>query len=187
MRQEVLHRLRQAVLDAHTALFEHRFEDFKTMLETCKDLNGQNMDFVVRESGGFELSDFETVPGQKFRNLLACAVDKGDLDVATFLLDHGANPNPYDWDETEWGPMLEYFLSPVPNGIDMFKLLVQRGADPHARVEHGGDPNETVWTQIQRYANTRPHVASLRDALSTIVTTTESEALVLRKYDSCKS
>ena len=172
--------MQEAVAAAYAALFDHRFKDFTAL---CNDLPHHTLDFVVRDSGGFELPDFATVPGQKYRNLLACAVDKGDLEVARFLLDNGANPNTHDGTGDEPRPLLENFVgTAVPNGVRMFKLLVSRGADPHALVDHGGAAGATVWTEIQRFAGACPEAAALRDSVSTYVATTEAEAKVLRTY-----
>jgi hypothetical protein len=160
-----------AVVAAYAALVQHRFQDFVTLLDTCDALQGQNTDFVIRDSGGFELEDFETVPGQKYRNLLACAVDMGDLEVATFLLDNGANPNTRDWHEYDGRTLLEYFVGrpDAPNAAQMFALLVRRGANPHELVDHGGEAGASVWTELQRVALTNAHAAALRDTVSIYV------------------
>ncbi|KAJ5903359.1 hypothetical protein N7504_005742 [Penicillium tannophilum] len=69
--------------------------------------------------------------GDKDPNPLVLAVSEGHKDVATMLLDHGANPN---YQSSYGGPVL-FRAVRTPK---MFQLLLDRGADPQSRTKANG-------------------------------------------------
>ncbi|KAJ4458847.1 putative Ser/Thr phosphatase family protein [Paratrimastix pyriformis] len=70
------------------------------------------------------------------QTMLFCAARTGRLQVATFLLDHGANPN---WvDESTGGTALH--AASWGGHLDCARLLVSRGADPRFRNGLGARP-----------------------------------------------
>jgi len=57
---------------------------------------------------------------------LCAAVDKDNIAIAEYLIDHGANVNKPE----DWGPLQE--AATMSNNIEMVKLLIDRGADVNA-------------------------------------------------------
>ena len=87
-------------------------------------------------------------PGDKATPLLV-AIINGHFDIAAYLLDHGADPNLvsdagvsplYATLNVQWAPIAAY---PQPRAhlqqgrtyLEMMNLLIQKGADPNARVK----------------------------------------------------
>ena len=87
-------------------------------------------------------------PGDKATPLLV-AIINGHFDIAAYLLEHGADPNLvsdagvsplYATLNVQWAPIAAY---PQPRAhlqqgrtyLEMMKLLLQKGADPNARVK----------------------------------------------------
>ena len=86
-------------------------------------------------------------PGDKATPLLV-AIINGHFDIASYLLDKGANPN-FESDagvsplyatlNVQWAPIAAYpqpraHLQQTSNYLDMIKTLLQKGADPNARL-----------------------------------------------------
>jgi hypothetical protein len=119
--------------EALDALFSLRFKDFKKLTRRVWSL-----DYILKDAGGFEVNDFRPVGDYKFVNLLLCAIDKGDLEVATFLLDNGMDPNRAVMEDSVFDETVTPLLYAVDcakaekrNAVRMFKLLVKYGADTH--------------------------------------------------------
>ncbi|MEO8680360.1 MAG: ankyrin repeat domain-containing protein, partial [Vicinamibacterales bacterium] len=86
-------------------------------------------------------------PGDKATPLLV-AIINGHFDIAGYLLDHGASPNLgsdagvsplYATLNVQWAPIAAYpqpraHLQQTTNYLDMMKMLLQKGADPNARL-----------------------------------------------------
>jgi hypothetical protein len=135
---------------AFDALFDHRFDEFKAHLADGTDLERQNLAWVTAH--GFEFMrhgdlDYALLKGQKFQDLLVCAIDKGDLEAATFLLDNGADPNTnrYETDDFERVPALYYFFEHPgsPHAREMWDLLIRHGANLDVVVDDGGNTLRT--------------------------------------------
>jgi ankyrin repeat protein len=94
-------------------------------------------------------ADVDAAAPDKATPLLIAAIN-GQLDLAKYLVDHGANPNArsdagmtalYAAINLEWAPRMFY---PQPRAqlqqqlsyLDFMKALLDRGADPNARVRH---------------------------------------------------
>jgi hypothetical protein len=119
--------------EAMDALFGLRFKDFKKLTRRVWCL-----DYILKDAGGFEVNDCFPVRDYKFVNLLLCAIDKGDLEVATFLLDNGMDPNRVLMEDSAFDETVTPLLYAVDcaktgkrNAVRMFKLLVKYGADVH--------------------------------------------------------
>jgi ankyrin repeat protein len=88
-------------------------------------------------------------PGDAATPLLV-AVINGHFDLAAYLLEKGANPNLsskggvsplYAVLNVQWAPIAAYpqpraYLQQSRGYLDMAKLLLEKGADPNARVRH---------------------------------------------------
>ena len=73
---------------------------------------------------------------------LLWAIYSGDVNAATWLLDHGANPNlRHDFGGNNHGVRaVALHLAAQFDSVDCVKLLLDRGADPHiVDGAHGGD------------------------------------------------
>jgi ankyrin repeat protein len=88
-------------------------------------------------------------PGDAATPLLVALIN-GHFDLAAYLLDKGANPNLlsnagvsplYAVLNVQWAPIAAYpqpraYLQQSHGYLDMVKLLLDKGADPNARVRH---------------------------------------------------
>ncbi len=88
-------------------------------------------------------------PGDAATPLLVALIN-GHFDLAAYLLDKGANPNLlskagvsplYAVLNVQWAPIAAYpqpraYLQQSRGYLDMVKLLLDKGADPNARVRH---------------------------------------------------
>ena len=86
-------------------------------------------------------------PGDKASPLLV-AIINGHFDIARYLLDQGANPNAssdagvsplYATLNVQWAPIAAYpqpraYLQQTTSYLDLMKVLIDKGADPNARV-----------------------------------------------------
>jgi hypothetical protein len=159
-----MRRYYQRLAAAFTALFEHRFQEFKTILLDAH----VSVEFVIREGMEGEGGIGCASSAQQFQNLLLCAVAKGDLEVATFLLDNGADPNARGWDGRDcdgYESILYYIVvhPDIRNAKRMFKLLAKRGADVMAPLD---DESGTVWSALDARATRGPDSRALFDSVS---------------------
>ncbi len=129
----------------HALFVTHDFEEVQHLFSTDPDLGGQDLAYVMEND--FEAYDVHTVPGAPYSSLLLCAVEFGDLAAATFLLDHGYDPNRMAWD-IEAPPLIHLAHEPeLPNAPAMFTLLLNRGANLHAKAD---DEVSTAFNVLQR-------------------------------------
>jgi ankyrin repeat protein len=148
----------RAAQRAFDALFGHRFDEFKTQLAEGTDLEGHDLRWVSKY--GFEFMrlrdiDFSLLQGQKFHNLLMCAIDKGDVEVASFLLANGADANTDSYDDFERFPALYYiFQHPeLPNAKEMWTLLRAHGADIDDKLNDGRETTFRARLQLEAAEN----------------------------------
>jgi ankyrin repeat protein len=87
-------------------------------------------------------------PGDKASPLLTALIN-GHFDLAAYLVEHGADPNLasdagvaplYAVINVQWAPIAAYpqpraYLQQSRGYLDMLKLLLDKGADPNARVQ----------------------------------------------------
>jgi ankyrin repeat protein len=97
--------------------------------------------------GGADVNQLS--PGDRATPLLV-AIINGHLDLAAYLLDHGADPNRvsdagvsplYATLNVQWAPIAAYpqpraHLQQTRTYLDLLTLLLDKGADPNARVRH---------------------------------------------------
>jgi ankyrin repeat protein len=85
----------------------------------------------------------------KGRTALSHTAEKGQLEIAEVLLEHGASASARQWSVTGWAdgrnPYRESGATPLYYAtrschLDMVKLLLEHGANPQARTTAGGTP-----------------------------------------------
>jgi ankyrin repeat protein len=93
------------------------------------------MAWLVRHGAGVDSNAYRGTP-------LLWAIYSSDVQAATWLLDHGADPNlRHDFGGQDHGlRAVALHLAAQHDSVDCVKLLLNRGADPHiVDGAHGGD------------------------------------------------
>lgn len=115
-----------------------------TLLEYAAQRGARNVAALLINAGA-KLND------GKFKPLIIAALTNG-LEIATLLLDGGADPNVKRNDDVEKDrglTALMYAVSP-PRGPDLLELLLARGADPHVVTSKGN----SALSKAVAYGNT---------------------------------
>lgn len=155
----------KALVDAHADLTAHSKQGFTAIhfaarvgdLETVKALLAAGVDVNIltqTESGQNRVSNFlgiaKTIGSLGYTPLLV-AVVRGQVDLALYLLDHGADPNnmaagftPLHWASTQWesftaNPVYGFdgAMSGIPDRqakLRLVKALLAHGANVNARM-----------------------------------------------------
>lgn len=109
---------------------DHRNNEGKSAWRLAFESNSRSLMRVLLEAGAGIDQEFSVEDGA---TALTEAIDNGDVEMARWLLQQGADPN---WvGELAWTPLREALWA--PRSVEMMRLLLENGADARAGEDRG--------------------------------------------------